>query len=285
MKRHRLRIALIASARHPIRQPFAGGLEAQTWVLADGLRRRGHQVALFAAPGSDPALGADLLSVHRLDISPAARRDVSMPDAQWLAEHHAYLSLMLRLMHDGHAYDVVHNNSLHYLPLAMARALNVPVLTTLHTPPTPWLESAILSGPCPATFTAVSARTAAAWRHVVPAATPILNGIDLDVWRPGPGGGPLVWFGRLVPEKGADLAIEAARRADLPLQLVGPVSDPDFFAERIRPHLGDGVDYLGHLHTTPSSTSSAGPGPRSSRRAGTSPTDWSRPSRWRAGRR
>ena len=53
----RLRIALIASARLPIREPFAGGLEAQTWVLADGLRRRGHQVTLFAAPGSDPALG------------------------------------------------------------------------------------------------------------------------------------------------------------------------------------------------------------------------------------
>ncbi|SES47958.1 hypothetical protein [Actinokineospora terrae] len=43
-------------------------------------------------------------------------------------------------------YDVVHNNSLHHLPVAMAAALSVPMLTTLHTPPTPWLESAISLG-------------------------------------------------------------------------------------------------------------------------------------------
>ncbi|MFJ7157322.1 hypothetical protein ACIQUQ_20530 [Streptomyces sp. NPDC101118] len=49
-----LRIALIASARFPIREPFAGGLEAHTWVLATALRSRGHRVALFAAPAPTP---------------------------------------------------------------------------------------------------------------------------------------------------------------------------------------------------------------------------------------
>ena len=56
-------------------------------------------------------------------------------------EHHAYLSLMVSL--DARGYDVVHNNCLHYLPVAMAPALRTPMLTTLHSPPTPWLESAI----------------------------------------------------------------------------------------------------------------------------------------------
>ena len=50
----RLRIALIASARFPIREPFAGGLEAHTWVLARGLKRRGHRVTVFAGAGCDP---------------------------------------------------------------------------------------------------------------------------------------------------------------------------------------------------------------------------------------
>jgi glycosyltransferase involved in cell wall biosynthesis len=244
-----LRVALIASARHPISEPFSGGLEAQTWMLADGLRSRGHEVSLFAAPGSDPTLAAELLDVHRVNVSDAAARDVSMPAASWLEEHHAYLTLMLHLSLNGTpACDVVHNNSLHYLPLAMARALPVPMVTTLHTPPTPWLESAIASGPCPVTFTAVSECTAQAWRHAVPEAQVVLNGINLDVWRPGPGGGPLVWFGRLVPEKGPDLAIAAAQLAGVPLQLVGPISNREFFAERIEPLLGDGVEYLGHLY-------------------------------------
>ena len=42
-----------------------------------------------------------------------------MPPAAWLSEHHAYLQLMLELQARGDV-DVVHNNSLHHLPVAMA---------------------------------------------------------------------------------------------------------------------------------------------------------------------
>lgn len=244
-----LRLAIIAAARFPIRQPFAGGLEAHTWTLARELRRRGHDVALFAGAGSDPALGVRELSLSRLTISEAARADVSMSPQPWLAEHHAYLELMLSLAEprvDG--FDIVHNNSLHYLPVAMAGALPGPMVTTLHTPPTPWLESAIQAPTrCPVTFVAVSQHTADAWRHVVPRSLVVRNGIDVDWWRPGPGGGPLVWFGRLVPEKGAALAAQSARLAGWPLRLAGPIGDRDYFDERVRPLLGGGVEYVGHL--------------------------------------
>ncbi|MEV8100302.1 glycosyltransferase [Streptomyces sp. TLI_235] len=79
-----LRIALIASVRFPIREPFAGGLEAQTWALARALTERGHRVTLFAAPGSDPRLGVAELPVHRPVISPAAAADRSMPSPVWM---------------------------------------------------------------------------------------------------------------------------------------------------------------------------------------------------------
>lgn len=243
-----LRIAVIASARYPIREPFAGGLESHTWTLTDGLLRRGHEVALFAAPGSDPQLQVRHLDVHRLPLSAAARSDVSMPPRPFLEEHHAYLTVMMQLMDRAcGSYDVVHNNSLHHLPVAMARAMPMPMVTTLHTPPTPWLESAIASGPCPITFVAVSSSTATAWRHLVPVSQVVLNGVDLQAWQVGPGAGPLVWFGRLVREKGPDLAIRAARDAGMPLLLAGPISDERYFDDEIRPMLGDGVDYLGHL--------------------------------------
>ncbi|MFH8795869.1 glycosyltransferase [Streptomyces sp. NPDC017941] len=245
-----LRIALIASARFPVREPFTGGLEAHTWSLARALRARGHHVELFAAPGSDPALDVVELPVHRTSLSGAARSDVSMPlDAAWMQEHHAYLRLMLDLSgKDGNRFDVVHNNSLHYLPIAMAPAVRAPVVTTLHTPPTPWLESAIQTGErCPVTFTAVSEHTAAAWRPLVPAARVIHNGVDTDRWPVGPGGRHLVWFGRIVAEKGPHLAIEAAREAGRPLRLAGPVGDERYFAERVAPLLGGDITYVGHL--------------------------------------
>ena len=243
-----LKVAIIASARFPIREPFAGGLESHTWSLSRALTARGHQVTVFAAPGSDPTLGVDYLPVATMALSPAARDDVSMCADRWLAEHHAYLQLMLDLADEPRRFDVVHNNSLHYLPIAMAPVVRPPMVTTLHTPPTPWLESALQTRTrCPITFVSVSIHTAHAWRHLIPDPHVIYNGVDLDRWVPGPGGGPLMWSGRIVPEKGTHLAIEAARLAGQPLDLVGPILDRTYFDRRVRPLLGRQVRYLGHL--------------------------------------
>lgn len=244
-----MRICLVASSRFPIAEPFAGGLEAHTAVLAAGLRRRGHEVTLFAAAGSDPDLGVTHLDLPAFVPSAAARADVgALPDA-WMQEHHAYLDLMVRLARDGsRRFDVVHNNSLHHLPVAMAAALDVPVVTSLHTPPIAWLESAIALAPASATFTAVSRRTADAWAHV---ATPVVvpNGVDTRRWTPGHGGSGAVWTGRIVPEKAPHLAIDAARAAGLPLVLAGPVHDVTYMETHVRPRLGPDVVYAGHLDT------------------------------------
>ncbi|MDQ2749211.1 MAG: glycosyltransferase [Actinomycetota bacterium] len=242
-----MRVAVIGSSRFPIRQPFAGGLEAHTWSLVRGLRGRGHEVTMFAGDGADPSLGAEVMRPHWPRLSAAARRDVSMPDHASMEDHHAYLQLILELStRRSGDFDVVHNNCLHHLPLALASLLPIPMIMTLHTPPTPWLESAIQAGPCPATFVAVSAHTAKAWGHVLRAGV-IYNGVDLNTWSPGPGGQEYVWSGRFTAEKGADLAIDACRLAGVGLRLIGPVSDRDHFAEQIVPRLGGNIRYLGHL--------------------------------------
>ncbi|MFB9739882.1 glycosyltransferase [Pseudonocardia sulfidoxydans] len=242
-----LRIALIASSTHPIAEPFAGGLEAHTALLARELTTRGHAVTVFAAPGSDAVPGAQVEEMRALTFSDAARGDGSWPAERFMAEHHAYLDLMLRLAR-GREFDVVHNNSLHHLPVAMARTLPVPLVTTLHTPPTPWLESAVAAaGGRHGVLTAVSSHTAGAWRHVAEEITVIRNGVDIGTRPPGPGGGPLVWAGRIVPEKGTHLAARAARAAGRPLLIAGPVSDPAYFDAMVAPLLGDDVRHVGHL--------------------------------------
>ena len=242
-----MRICLIASNHHPIREPFAGGLEAMTHTLARGLAARGHDVTLFAGPGSDTSLPVRVVPLASFEASPAALADRNAPSPAWLADHHAYLGLMLELARTGvDEYDVIHNHSLHPLPVAMAEAVPVPLVTTLHTPPLPLIESALSLGGRHSSFVAVSAWTSRAWNHVV-ASSVIRNGIDLDVWRQGAGGGPAVWSGRLVPEKAPHQAMDAARRAGLPLILAGPAHEESYFRDQIVPRLCDTITYAGHL--------------------------------------
>ena len=243
-----LRIAVLASSSFPIEQPFAGGLEAHVYNLSRALRERGHEVSLFAAPGSSLDHDITTLPVHTLDLSPASSMDPAMTPTA-VKEHHAYLGVMLDFAgHLAGEFDVVHNHSLHYLPPAMSATLPMPMITTLHTPPVPWLESAVALAPRDVnTYAAVSHFNAAEWATVVPEATVIRNGIPLEDWPVGPGGEAAVWSGRITPEKGTHLAIDAARMAGVTLRVAGPVYDPKYFADHVEPRLGDGVEYVGHL--------------------------------------
>lgn len=244
-----MRIGIIAAIRHPLTDPYAGGMEAHTAELATQLRAQGHEVSVFGPVGSPRSLVAEHDELPVLELSEAALRDVSAAPAWFMAQHHAYLALMLRLQREASMrFDVVHDNALHYLTLSLASVLRVPVVATLHTPPTPWLESSLVAGPVlPTTFCAVSRHNAASWRHVLGDVPVIPNGVDTSVFVAGPGGGTPVWSGRMVPEKGPDHAIRAARLAGTGLVLAGPIGDPDWFTEHIEPLLGDGVVYAGHL--------------------------------------
>lgn len=238
-------VAILAAARFAIHEPFAGGMEMHTHVLADALAARGHAVTVYAAAGEGRFRTEALLPVT-FRSSKNARLDVSAGPDSALSEHHSYLDGMLRLADGGH--QLVHINAVHHLPFACTGLLPCAVSATLHSPPTPWLESALkLSAERrnPASLVSVSETNAAEW-YGVPVDRVIPNGVDLDAWRFGPGGDAAVWTGRIVPEKAPHLAIDAARLAGLPLRLLGPVHDVNYFDQQVRPRLGRGIEYLGH---------------------------------------
>jgi glycosyltransferase involved in cell wall biosynthesis len=241
-----MRIGIIAHLKYPIAEPFAGGLEMHTHLLARSLRDRGHAVTIFASSRSEPGLGLEAICSETA-ISTVGTTEAA--DVAFFKEHHAYLSLMSDLRH--RRFDVIHNNSLHYIPVTMADSLPMPMVTTLHTPPFCWLESGIRL--CRArnnAFVAVSNAVGKLWGHVLPVGSVIMNGIDLDrfSFHLAPDAEAyLVWYGRIVPEKGLHLAIAAAKQVGLPIRIAGPILDEVYFRERIAPHLGADAIHVGHL--------------------------------------
>lgn len=238
-----LDIALIAHLKYPIAEPFSGGLEMHTHLLARTLIARGHRVTLFAAEGSDPALGL------RPSGPPTGEGhgDLLREERVALAELDAYRRIMERIA--AGRFDIVHNAALHDLPLTMAHCLRVPMLTAFHTPPFPGLETGVRDRSGEGMrFAAVSACVRDIWQPVVPVDAVVRNGIDLTQFAYGAMGGDYaVWSGRLVPEKGPHLAIDAARRAGVPLRVAGPRSNESYWQEELLPRFGGSIEYLGHL--------------------------------------
>lgn len=243
-----MRIAVVSHVRHPIAQPFMGGMEAHSWALVDGLTARGHDVTLFAAGDSDPAF-----RIHPILPEHYDRR---YPWSEYVETRvlHDYLDAGFadasRALLAG-GFDVVHNNSLHRYPPRLARVHRVPTVTSLHIPPFDAIHRAVRESAAPwSRFTVTSARQLDSWWPEGPPAEAHVahNGIDLSLWPfVAAGDGSAAWAGRIARTKGPHLAVQAASRLGLPLTLYGVIEDTEYFEAEIRPHLGDLVRHGGHL--------------------------------------
>ncbi|MBL7261324.1 glycosyltransferase [Paractinoplanes lichenicola] len=242
-------IAVIAPLRHPIQEPHAGGLEAMVWDRVRMLRARGHRVLLCAVAGSQFQEGGP--AEFRLPpvVWPDERdaTDSTFPPGHLERAIPALEAALDFIRRHAGTIDLVDNHSLHPQPLNWAGRLGVPMVTTLHTPPLPRLVPAARAAEHHGKLLAVSSHTAAEWREHGVEALVMPNAVDGDRWRLGPGGRDLVWFGRIVPEKGVHVAVQAARLTGRKLRIAGRVGDVPYFREHIRPFLGRGVDYLGPL--------------------------------------
>ena len=243
----KLRIAFIGPARYPVREPYAGGLEAFCHTMVHALRAQGHEVDFFAAQGSDGNVKAFELPGVNWGDSLEDATDTTYPEGGKEREDRAFIQLRRLLVERG--YDVVHNNSLNpYIFPGAHSPEPLPMVTTLHTPQVEEIQAAITAaGVRAGRFAAVSHTTAGDWR-LPGRAVVIPNGVNVSKWCPGPGGERAVWFGRLVPEKGAHMAVDAAREAGIPLVLAGRNGDHHYVRDEIEPRLAAGqATWLGEM--------------------------------------
>ncbi|WP_336705025.1 glycosyltransferase [Micrococcus terreus] len=240
-----MRIAVLTHMLHPIRSPFAGGLEMHTAMTVEHLVRRGHEVTVYAREGTE--VSATVIPV--LEVHPEGREDVLPGALDDELDQGAERACQMILDSDA---QVVLNNSLSAAPLRLLRGL--PMVTVLHTPATlasvlKVLDDPQWTAPPGHRWLSVSASNALAWRHRLPRIAVVPNGIELAHWHStvAPVPGRAVWTGRITEEKGLHVAIEAARLAGMELHFAGPVSDPSYHRERIEPLLGPDTVYWGHL--------------------------------------
>ncbi|QKZ14953.1 glycosyltransferase [Spirosoma sp. KUDC1026] len=235
-----MKIAVVAKTRLPITEPFRGGLEAFTHALCTAYIRLGHQITLYAHADSDPALNVK-------GFYGDTYRENKLFE---LYETDEYLSILADI--EQNDFDVVHNNSTHELPILWGTKALMPVVTTIHTPPTSKLKAAITicSGSENLHFALPSTSLEATWQPYLTNDSIIIpNGVDPDTW-------PLVrksrdylfWFGRIVHAKGLDIVLDAAHELSMPLRFAGPLDDKTYFDEQIRPRMTETDTYLGHLN-------------------------------------
>ncbi|MEU7886884.1 glycosyltransferase family 4 protein [Microbispora bryophytorum] len=225
-----LHIAMVAPPWYDVPPRTYGGIEAVTAALVHGLRARGHRVTVIGA-------GREV-DLRTYDEPPSARIGEPFPEVV----HAAEAARLLR----GLDVDVVHDHSLAG-PLTAAGRL-VPTVVTCHNDVSGELGDYYRSLGADVSLVAISASQRAAapglnWvgrvhNAVDVAAWPFLE--RKDDW--------VLWLGRLSPDKGAHLAIEAARAAGRRILLVGrraERAEHAYFRERVEPLLGPDAEYLG----------------------------------------
>lgn len=248
----RLRVAVIAPLRFPIRPPHSGGLESAVWSEVAALRARGHDVTMIAVRGSDFVTAGSAFELPNLDWPQGATlTDMTYPVSYEATTVPALERALEAIASESEGFDVVSNHCLHPLPVRLAPLLGTPMVTTLHTPPdAAFVAAHAAAGPDGSTFLSVSEFTRREWAHAGLHSEVLPNGVDPAAWPGGPGGDGIVWFGRIVPEKAPHLAVEVARRLGRRLTIAGRIGDRDYADRVLFPLLGDDVTYTGMLAPT-----------------------------------
>jgi len=235
-----MRVLLVMDPFIRVPPQHYGGIERVIADLADGLTASGHDVTLWAAPGS------------RVN----GRVDPYGHEGEWSRWSNIRNTATLagRFLRQGARFDVVHNfGRLAYLAPVLARDLPK-VQTYMRTVNPANMATARRLGARRLHYTAVSAAIrdtgrpgggdwSVIYNCAVPSRYPFAGDTDART-------APLVFLGRLDKIKGAHHAIAVARRLQRRLVIAGSISpyahEQEYFDTDIKPQIdGSLISYIG----------------------------------------
>jgi glycosyltransferase involved in cell wall biosynthesis len=237
-----LTILSVAYPLAPVSTDAVGGAEQVLATLDAALVAAGHRSIVVAHVGSRVAGTLVPIPATTGIIDEAAKAAAQAANAAAIASALARWPIDLVHLH-GIDFDA-------YLP-----APGVPALATLHLPPSWYGRSALYPSRPDTWLHCVSQAQHAACPPSAALLPPIENGIDLAAFagRHAKRGFALM-LGRICPEKGVHLALDAAHAAGIGLLIAGTVfpyaEHLRYFDEAVRPRLDRHRRYLGPIGLT-----------------------------------
>jgi glycosyltransferase involved in cell wall biosynthesis len=230
-----LHIAMVAPPWFTVPPRGYGGVENVCADLVDGLVDRGHEVTLIGAGVPGTRAGR---FVATYAAPPSVRLGEPLPEVL----HSASVARIL----DGLDVDLVHDHTLAG-PL-QARGRRVPTVVTMHGPVAgeAWEYYRQLGDTIDLVAISRAQRRAAPdlpWLGTVHNAV----GVETFPFRADKDE-MLLFLGRLHPDKGVHLAIDAARSVGLPIVVAGKCSEPlekEYFRTHVVPRLAPDVTIFG----------------------------------------
>jgi glycosyltransferase involved in cell wall biosynthesis len=238
-----MKIALLAPFEEPVPPEKYGGTELVVANIAAGLVEQGHTVHVLAT-------GESKVAGNLIPLFPQAiRKDPLAQDAN--------VRNALKIMGTAFAVEELHkldidiiHNHLGWRFVPSARQFPVPTITTLHGPLDIPYQQAIFNAFPEHAYVSISDAQRRPMPHLNFAAT-VYNGIDISKLEYSPTGGEyLAFLGRMSPEKGPRIAIEAAKKAGMKLKMAAKVDSVDkaYFTKEIEPLVdGDQIEFVGEI--------------------------------------
>jgi glycosyltransferase involved in cell wall biosynthesis len=257
-----MRIAQIAPPWIAVPPKNYGGTEAVLYNLVEEQVAQGHEVTLYTPESSQT-------SAQQISFFPKALLEEGTP---WTAHLKAYYHL-LRAVDDikEKSYDFVHAHlsaSTDLLLLPLTARLAIPHVVTLHSHfpfdhvPGGWSGDAdryYMDWASDVPMVAISEHARKQELQSLPRLNFVgiaYNGISMKQYQPSGKARQsfFMWLGRFNPEKGPHLAIEAAKKANVPLVLAGTIDRSskelvNYYNEQIKPQAdGENIRLLGPVN-------------------------------------
>jgi glycosyltransferase involved in cell wall biosynthesis len=230
-----MRIAVIAPPWYRVPPSGYGGIEWVVALLADGLTDRGHEVTLFAPPGSETE--AEL--VPPLEDTPPE----AMIGDPWYEAAHA-----VSAYERGEEFDLLHDHT-GPVGVSIGAMSDAPTVHTLHGPFTPQTTMLYRRIARRHWFVAISESQRSMGPPNLRWGGVVYNGIAMDRYPFREDKDDYLFFlGRADEEKAPHLAIEAARLAGRRLVLCVTTKNErerGYWAAEVQPLLGDDVEVRG----------------------------------------